>query len=224
MMKKVFVLAAALVFVSFAANAQSFAAGARLGPGIGFHGNGDDMEDQVDIWKGYGASVDDKVGVGFIIAGYGAYYFTDSLAVQAELNFMINQKKILEISVGGVSGEIEASYSSLDIPVLLRYEFLQQPLTVGLVAGPVLSIPISDVEMIYPTILGGGSGDSETEGITFGATVGVFGGYPVGPGKIIADIRFLMDFTPLKVKDGSETFEAIKRRSLNITLGYELSF
>ncbi|MDR1862559.1 MAG: hypothetical protein LBQ67_01425 [Treponema sp.] len=71
MMKKVFVLIAALVFVSFAASAQNFAAGARLGAGIGFHGNGEDMDDLVDEIKSYGASVDDKVGANFIIAGYG---------------------------------------------------------------------------------------------------------------------------------------------------------
>ncbi|MDR1862560.1 MAG: PorT family protein [Treponema sp.] len=136
---------------------------------------------------------------------------------------MIGQKKIWEVSASGTSIELEGSYSSLDIPVLLRYEFLQQPLMVGLVAGPVLSIPVGDVELSFPSELGG-STDVKTKGITFGATAGVFGGYPVGPGKIIADIRFLMDFTPLKIKEGGETIEAIKRRSLNITLGYEFSF
>jgi hypothetical protein len=239
MMKKVFVLMAALVLVSFAASAQSFdgrgfVAGARLGPGIGFHGNGKYMDDTMDWIKqlaqafGTSISVDERGGLGFIIAGYGAYYFTGSLAVQAELNFMIGQKKIWELSESGAgSGELEGSYSSLDIPILLRYEFLQQPLTVGLVAGPVLSIPISDLEVSVSSYLRdvlGTDGHDKTDGITFGATAGVFGSYPLGPGKIIADLRFLLDFNPLKVKEDGITAEIIKRRSLNITVGYEFSF
>jgi hypothetical protein len=216
-MKKMIILMAVLALVCFTAGAQGFVAGGRAGMGIGFHADGDDMEDIINAAESYyGISIDDEIGVNFILAGYGAYYFSDKVALQGELNFMINQNKTWE----GSGFKLEGSYSSLDIPVLLRYEFLKEPATIGLLVGPFLSIPLSDIELSGD----GGSRDIETDGVTFGITAGLFAGYPFGPGRVIGDVRFLMDFTPLKAKESGVTIEVLKRRSVNITVGYEWSF
>jgi hypothetical protein len=73
--------------------------------------------------------------------------------------------------------------------VLLRYEFVQAPASAGLVVGPLLSIPVGDIEMTAAGV----STTVKASGITFGITAGLFAGYPVGPGRIVGDARFLSE-------------------------------
>jgi hypothetical protein len=218
-MKRFFAVVVVLVLAGAAAYAAGPFFGAKMGVGIGFHGNGKDMDDMIDDLKAEGLSVDETSGASFILSPYGGYYFTDKLAVQAEANFMFGQKKTWKLSAGGYSGEITGKYSSLDIPVLLRFDVINRPALFGVLAGPYLSFPLGDIEL-------SGAGMSEelsAEGITAGIALGIYGGYPIGPGRIIGDVRFIMDFNPLKVKDSGYTAEVLNRRGLNISAGYEIS-
>jgi hypothetical protein len=226
MMKRLFAVLIVLVLASTAVYAAGPFFGAKLGVGIGFHGNGKDMDDTIkaiqdDVFNNTGVtpSVDEKSGVSFVLSPYGGYYFTDKLAVQTELNFMFGQKKTWEFSAFGQSIEMTGKYSSMDIPVLIRFDFINQPALFGALAGPYISIPLGDIEL-------SGAGTSEklnVDGITAGIALGLYGGYPIGPGRIIGDVRFIMDFNPLKAKESGVTAEVLKRRGLNITAGYEFT-
>jgi hypothetical protein len=227
-MKKLFAVLVVLVMVSAAVYSAGPYFGAKLGVGIGFHANGEYMDDVVDMLKesfresfGDSLSVDDKVGVGFVLSPYLGYYFTDKIAVQTEFNFMFGQKKTWELSAPGYiieDGEIKGKYSSLDIPFLIRFDFVNKPGLFGILAGPYISIPLGDIEVS----MFGDSDDVNPDGITAGIAAGIYGGYPIGPGRIIGDVRFIMDFNPVKAKESGETIELIKRRGINITAGYEV--
>jgi hypothetical protein len=110
----------------------------------------------------------------------------------------------------------DATYNSLDIPVLVKYSFLNKPLIVGVEGGPQLSIPIGKYK--------DPRGNFDTDGPTFGAVAGVYAGYPLGPGRIIGDLRFLFDFNKLKAKEGGVTENILTRRGLIFAVGYEYSF
>jgi hypothetical protein len=225
-MKKLFAVLVVLVVVSSAVYSAGPFFGAKLGVGIGFHGNGEFMDDLIDKEKanarshGDPLSVDEKSGASFVLSPYGGYYFTDKLAVQGEFNFMIGQKKTWKPSDARYSPKRTGKYSSLDIPVLIRFDFINKPALFGALAGPYLSFPLGDVELSQA---GNRTYDADAKGITAGIALGVYGGYPIGPGRIIGDIRFIIDFNPLKAKNYGETIEVIKRRGLNITAGYEIS-
>ena len=229
MMKRLFAVLVILAVAGAAVYAAGPFFGAKLGVGIGFHGNGKDMDEAIDQVKSRGVSVDETSGVAFALSPYGGYYITDKLAVQTELNFMFGQKKAGEMSYGGFSGEITGKYASLDIPILVKYDFIAKPALFGALAGPYLSIPLGDIEISSPAALASLAGISipssvtaEPDGITVGIALGLYGGYPIGPGRIIGDLRFILDFNPVKGKAAGKTMELIKRRGLNITAGYEI--
>jgi hypothetical protein len=221
-MKRLFAVMVILIMAGTAVYGAGPFFGAKLGLGIGFHGNGEWMEDLVEELKDLGASVDEKSGVAFVLSPYGGYYFSDKVAVQVETNFMFGQKKTWEMSYGGQSlGEIEGKYSSLDIPLLLRFDFINKPALFGILAGPYISLPLGDIEIAST---GEASMTVDPDGITAGIAAGIYGGYPIGPGRIIGDVRFIMDFNALKGKDSGVTEELLKRRGINITVGYEFLF
>ncbi|MFP3090690.1 PorT family protein [Treponema sp. TIM-1] len=224
-MKRLFAVMVVLVMVSAAVYSAGPFFGAKLGVGIGFHGNGKYIDDSIDEAKaevqsyGISLSVDEKSGASFVLSPYGGYYFTDKLAVQGEFNFMFGQKKTWEITIPGYSTEeIEGKYSSLDIPLLIRFDFITKPALFGALAGPYLSIPLGDIELSSDRY----SIDLDSDGVTDGIAVGLYGGFPIGPGRIIGDVRFIIDFNPVKVKESGETLEVLKRRGINITAGYEI--
>jgi hypothetical protein len=220
-MKKFLVLLAAVVTVTFSVDAQGLLLGGRLGAGFGMHKNGEMMDDMVDYLESSGFSVDEKSGIAFVLSGYGAYYFTGNFGVQAELNFMLKQSKEWTGSYSGVSGGFKVTYSALDIPILLKYDFMNDPLILGLLAGPYLSFALGDVEVEGTgAASGGGSASSSADGPLAGLTFGLYGGMALGPGRFIGDARFLMDFSPLTVEEA----EVIQRYAINVTVGYEFSF
>jgi hypothetical protein len=49
-------------------------------------------------------------------------------------------------------------------------------------------------------------------------------GYKLGPGNIIADLRFLTDLAPVKIKEFGIAKEVFTRRGINLTVGYEMKF
>jgi hypothetical protein len=221
-MKKSLVILVVLVMAGVSLYAEGPFFGAKVGVGIGFHGNGNYIDDLFE-----GMPVDEKSGAAFALSPHGGYYFTDKIAVQTELSFMFGQKKTWKATGRGVSVEVKGKYSSLDIPFLIRFDFVSTPALFGILAGPYISIPLGDIDFSGLASTGYESESAhdtiDPEGVTAGIAAGLYGGYPIGPGRIIGDVRVIMDFSAIKGKDSAGvTAELIKRQGLNITVGYEL--
>ena len=214
-MKK-FVVAVLIFCVAFTAlhaqHAGEWGAGGRLGPVFGFHSPSAFLKNEF----GSGDSL-----INFNFAAFLNYAFVDRLSVQGELNFMISQG--MKWSMWGWTAE--GTYSSLDIPILIKYAFIDDPLRVGILGGLHLSFPLGKVKFSYSE--GGYTETQEfdSEGISFGLTAGGFLGYPLGPGRLIGDLRFIFDLATVRMKfPGSSSEDTLTRRGLAIGVGYEFSF
>ncbi|MCL2480202.1 MAG: PorT family protein [Spirochaetaceae bacterium] len=230
MKKRLVVIFVLLMVVTglFAQQAGQFSVGSRLGPSFGFNNSGDFVDllkltlIAEDPFLANMISISNERLTNFNFVLYGAYTIIDNLSLQAELNFMINQGYKIETTMLGLSlGSTKITYSSLDIPILLKYTFVNNPALFGILAGPHISIPLGKAKI-------SGFGMSEKFNIenfaTFGLTAGIFGGYQIGPGRILADLRFVFDFNALEEKEEVITIEFMKRRALSLTAGYEISF
>jgi hypothetical protein len=122
--------------------------------------------------------------------------------------------------------ELKGSYTSLDIPVLVRYEFFEFPVSLSVLGGPYLAFGLGKFKAELSGFPAGGpivddSAEGDIDGIRFGITVGLAAGYKLGPGSIVADLRFLTDFAPVEVDYGT-TEKVFTRRGINLTVGYEM--
>ena len=202
--------------VVYAQDAGSFTVGARGGIGLGFNDLPSDLK--VDGW-------DDDINLKSllhpVVAAYGFYTFMPNMAVQLELNLMFNQGlRSVNKDDENIYGDL--SYRSLDIPVMFMYTFLNEPVTVGVAAGPYISIPIGKLNT--KVVVGDDSVtvENDIDGFGFGAAVGFFVAYPLGPGSLIGDVRFIMDFMHPKSSVTEEPF--MNRRALNVSVGYQFTF
>jgi hypothetical protein len=133
---------------------------------------------------------------------------------------MFAQKKAWILNFPGFiiqNGQVEMKYSSLDIPLLIRFDFLNDSTLFGILAGPYVSIPMGNIQIL----LFDRSNEMKLDKVTTGFTVGVYSGFVLGPGRFVGDIRFNVDFVPVTAKIEGLSLEMIKRRGINITLGYE---
>jgi len=153
----------------------------------------------------------------FNVALYYAYTFAPNMSLQVELNFMVYQGIDFEAEgrweedwwdgwnhhwdSGSWSDSWYFTYTSLDIPILIRYNFFNGLL--GVLVGPHISIPIA--------------GDTSGLNTTFGATIGGQGLLPLWGGRIVGDLRFIADFN--RLADGYR----VRRQALVLTVGYERS-
>jgi hypothetical protein len=189
-----------------------FLAGARLGAGFEINTADEDM-------VGDGYSPNEKSNTAFNVALYGAYRFNDVWSVQAELNLMLNNG--MEISGQGDVTRID--YATIDIPLLVRWNFIQTPVVAGLLIGPYISFPAGKLNMTWNDL---GSA-LDMRGSTLGIAVGFALGYKLGPGNLAADVRYINDFGSLYVTEdfgeGPQDANICVRRSINITVGYELA-
>jgi len=152
----------------------------------------------------------------FTVGVYGGYNFTDKLALVAELDFFVNQGLKLDVSGWG---EDKYTYNSVDIPVLIRYEFINKSFVLGVAGGPYLSIPFG-LKWTCP----GGCDTVDSGGVVFGVSGGLFAAYPLGAGRIIGDLRFMTDFMSAKWTQSGVSQEILTRRAITLTVGYELAF
>jgi hypothetical protein len=189
-----------------------FMAGGRLGAGFEINTADEDM-------VGSGYSPGEKSNTAFNGTLYGAYRFNDVWSIQAELNFMLNNG--IEISGHGTTVKID--YPTLDIPLLVRWNFIQLPFTAGIVIGPYISIPIGKLNLS----VGDRGSALDMKGNTLGIAGGFALGYKLGPGSLAADLRYLNDFGSLLVREdfgeGMQDANICIRRSINVTVGYEFS-
>jgi hypothetical protein len=127
------------------------------------------------------------------------------------------------MEISGKGAPVTIEYTTLDIPVLIRWNFIQSPLVVGVFAGPYLSVPMGKL-----TVSRGDKGSTlDLTGISYGGTAGAVVAHKFGPGNILADIRFLHDAASLLVREnfgeGVQDAKICIRRSVNVTAGYEFS-
>ena len=176
------------------------------------------------MWTDGGAgptSVTTGMQVNPNFALYGAFPLSENLWVQAELNFMINQGYRLTVSDRSGTDTDTITYTSLDLPILLKYELGQDEIIWGFLAGPHFSIPLGNARV-------SGDGLSENFNIrsfaTFGVTAGAFAKYPLGNGYIVGDARFIFDFNAVEAREYFFTVDFMRRRALAFSVGYEISF
>jgi hypothetical protein len=67
------------------------------------------------------------------------------------------------------------------------------------------------------------NGDYDSAGALGGITFGAFVGYPLGPGKIVGDLRFLTDFASVNAHISGSDWTVLHRSGINLTIGYEIS-
>jgi hypothetical protein len=189
-----------------------FMAGIRLGPGFEINTADEDM-------VGDGYSPNEKSNTAFNATLYGAFRFDDVWSVQAELNFMINNG----METSGRENVVNIGYATIDIPLLVRWNFIQSPVMVGLVLGPYVSLPMGRLNL---SVDGRGAA-LDTKGYSLGIAFGFALGSKLGPGSLAADIRYINDFGTIYVHEdfgeGPQDANICIRRSINITVGYEFS-
>ena len=168
----------------------------------------------------------------YTFALYGNYAFTNRLAVQTELKFMLNQGYTMNLRVRALgagswalpfiyTNAVEVTYTSLDIPILLRFNLSNRAFIFGVQAGSHISIPLGRVEISQNN--SSDKFDIKTLA-TFGFTLGFFSGFQAGPGRVVGDLRFFSDTTGTEVNFNGWEGEFMRRSALVVTVGYEISF
>ena len=163
----------------------------------------------------------------------------DKLSIQPELGFTHKQIGVKMTATGTAtlpipgtglswteteteSEKIKVSYNTIDIPVLAVYDIdIAKGFTVSPLLGPKFSIPIGKLKS---SDWGDwDDGDDEDEKIDskllFSVVAGVSAAYDVGPGAIVADLRYDLGLSKLKTEDG--ILEGTPR-ALQFSIGYQM--
>ena len=253
-------LAAGLVLMMTAAGlyaqqAGQWTFGARAGMAFSFNETENFLDhfEERNGFKNTSSIAKDRMKMNFNAAFYVNRAVANWISFQAELNTMFNQGYSAEMydpsyqaqyswQASVHSDERIMTYTSLDIPLLVRFNFLtKKTFGFGLMAGPHISIPLGRME-VWTEIAQSNQTtnrdryEGDTYNIdtfaTFGFTAGLYGGYRIGPGRFISDLRYIYDFNSLTMTfrgiyhiGGFDTrsYDVMRRRALLLTLGYELS-
>lgn len=168
-------------------------------------------------------------------------------SLQPEVNFQARGTSVLNEfdSEDGqpLSQSIERDINFVEIPFLVKLGYTTESFTVAAVAGPSWSYALSgtttagdvidDAEEIVESVAGEYDIDFDEEGYNrsqWGGHVGLQGGIPAGPGKIILDARYQFAFTTINEADdnvnleysNADTYET-RERGFSATLGYMLT-
>lgn len=196
---------------------------------------------------GYDIDTKNEVMVGGGGAIYGRYNmpFHTPLGVQLELGIFANNgvKVSADSSIEedgmkiGVEATGSASYLSMDIPLIVTYDISAGPVVITPLVGVNFSIPLGKMKskMEYTAKMDGQVVDEDgfTEDVDIaskfipGIVAGVEVGLPLGPGSLVADLRYVNDFTKFSIDlgvDGMDPVEVGIRRNFNISVGYALKF
>ena len=216
-MKKV-LLTVMVLFMAFTAlhsqDAGRWSLGLRFGAQIGIHEAQDDFKNWLKA-----NNMKDEVMPNPNLVLYGVYGFTNYIGLQTELNFMFGQ---------GLRGRLDSSayvdmtYTSLDIPLLLKVNFLPSQSRFGILAGPYFTTSLGKVSTKYE----GFTNSDEKNNIDaphFGFAAGFFGGPAMNSGRVVLDLRYIMDFGSSKEKQPNFDFSFIQRRGIVFTIGIEFS-
>lgn len=237
MKKIVLVLTTALLFVSLAS--AQITIGAK---GIFTLNAGTKEAEDFQNLKNDISTVVEHVGASFdsqlVVGGGGGLFvrynmpFLSSLGIQTGLDVLANNGYKVEaaktISEKTYSASISATYTSLELPILVTYDIGLGPVTLTLLLGPNISFPINKMKITTSSsIITDRSGTNEwniANKAIFGITGGAAVALRLGPGSLVTDIRYINDFTPVKAgeKDSENPMDLFTRRALALSLGYQI--
>ena len=233
MKKIVLVLTTALLFVSLASAQITIGAKGIFTLNTGTKGTEDFEKSLPNIDLGALASLSTKPEM--VIGGGGGLFvrynmpFLSSLGIQTGLDVLANNgyKVNGTFTLGSVenSSTVTATYTSLELPILVTYDIGLGPVTLTLLLGPNISFPIN--KMKVTTALNSSSATDEwniANKAMFGITGGAAVALRLGPGSLVTDIRYINDFTPVKAgeKDSENPMDLFTRRALALSLGYQI--
>lgn len=237
MKKMLLVLTTALLFVSLASAQITIGAKGIFTLNAGtkeaedFQNLKNDISTVVELVR---ASFDSQLVVG---GGGGLFVrynmpFLSSLGIQTGLDVLANNGYKVEaaktISEKTYSASISATYTSLELPILVTYDIGLGPVTLTLLLGPNISFPINKMKIATSSsIITDRSGTNEwniANKAIFGITGGAAVALRLGPGSLVTDIRYINDFTPVKAgeKDSENPMDLFTRRALALSLGYQI--
>ena len=241
-MKKIIAMAVvAAVAVSMVCAQITVGAKGTFGMNLGSTLTDDGKE---GVTMGFDTDLTNKVVVGGGGAIYGRYNmpFHAPLGVQLELGIFANNGVAVDVDDsfddGGVkvnvTGSASLSYLSMDIPLIVTYDISAGPVVITPMVGVNFSIPLGKLKykMEYTAKIEGYGEEKEefTEELDIdprfipGIVAGVEVGLPLGPGSLVADLRYVNDFTNVTIASEGESMELFTRRNFNISVGYALKF
>lgn len=154
------------------------------------------------------------------------YKINDQLKIQTELNLSLNNS--MNISGMGVP-DTTVTYSTVEIPLIISFAAVRHPVVAEVYGGVYISLPVSDINISMKDF---GKGSIKLKGNTFGFTVGISVSKSLGPGYIVADVRYINDFDSLKIAGEFDTVygtidlngnKVCTRRGVIAALGYTFS-
>ncbi|MDR1565719.1 MAG: hypothetical protein LBS48_00355 [Treponema sp.] len=143
------------------------------------------------------------------------------LSVQAEAVFTWDNASLWAYQTGAIRYTKDYTAFSLQFPVLVKLDFYHGIFKISPFLGLYCLAPLGKLKA-------SNSLDDETHSLSYrvspplGFLGGLSGTMKLGPGAIIADLRYAADFGDLQAEDGS--IEEFKRSMISLTLGYELGF
>lgn len=219
MKKIVLVLTTALLFVSLASAQITIGAKGIFTLNAGTKLASENSEHKSDILVGGGGGLFVRYNMPFL----------SSLGIQTGLDVLANNgyKVSTTASIGSIEQTVTttATYTSLELPILVTYDIGLGPVTLTLLLGPNISFPIN--KMKVTTALNSSSATDEwniANKAIFGITGGAAVALRLGPGSLVTDIRYINDFTPVKAgeKDSENPMDLFTRRALALSLGYQI--
>ena len=217
----------------YAQQNSAFSVGARAGLGVGFSDARDFMGFVQQEFYPDVTGITPRAQANFNIALYGNYAFNNFFSLQPELNFMIYQgydmdlrrTDFMPLPPAPRSIYSDLSYSSLDIPLLVKINFLgSNSASFGVLVGPHVSLPLGRAEFWRQYAMEVEDYFRIDNSAIFGLTAGVFCRIPLGVGQLVGDLRFVYDFDSLKASTTTGRFDILQRRALVLSVGYEISF
>lgn len=188
---------------------QNIRLGVRFGAGIGFNKAHEDM-------IGTGITAKEEGITARVPAISFGYKLTEAFTAQLEMMFSLNGG----IKVSGLGSTISVTFSSMEIPALLKFSVITNPIDLALFAGAYVSVPISQVIVENPY----GAASVNPTGYALGTVVGFEVGVAAGPGKVFVDARYMKDLNTLCIKDdfgaGEMKQGVMNRATAHVSLGY----
>lgn len=225
-MKKLVVFAAMITIVASLATAEiGLAVGAKGVVGLPL---GTKLE--VTIPNDYKQSLTVNGG-GAVFARYElpfALPLDSKLGAQLDVGFNANNGGALSTK-NGISPKVKdsVSFNTLDIPLLITYRLpVNSMLDVRCGIGPNFGLVLGKVKNVTKS---GSSApvkieDDVASKLLIGLMADVGVGFNLGPGTLLADVRFLNDFTKFAVGVKNNKTDLLTRRNLSLSVGYEMKF
>ncbi|ULQ59537.1 PorT family protein [Brucepastera parasyntrophica] len=206
-MKKTAVILLLVFFIFQAGTAENFEVGLRGNFSLITAAGGKEVKET-------------KASIGFGGTLFGAYTFTDLIALQAEVEFSAEKYSYTPISDLYGKGSAAFSAMTLSIPVLARFSFLLGQGNAHLFIGPHITMFLAGQKY---------EDDSESQESDFlrpvvnvGITAGADYCWRIGPGSIVADLRLTFDFLNRQFLYGWETVRIGHLIRFMPSVGYKL--